>query len=629
MNFFAAQQKAKSSTTYLIFAFIIGLLALLCVIDLFVVFVLATFVEPHNGTFSLYVTHYMQNGTLPAISAVIVAIVGIGALYQNMKLSHGGKAVAEDLGARALSKQSANIHEKTLLNIVEEMSLASGVPAPDVYTLDDESINAFVAGHDINDTIVCVTKGSMEKLNRQELQGVIAHEFSHVFNGDMRLSMKISSVVFGMLSLGTVGYWMFRLSSQTSSSSRNEKDNGKALFLVLGIGLYILGYIGVFVGNIIKANISRQREYLADATAVKYTRDTSGIANALKKIGSVGGLISSENAKSYSHFYFAEGVSNFFGNIFATHPPLDKRIWRIEPDWDGVYPELQKAEIKSKEEAKQSKKDKMYKTILSSVVLERLESSGTLNEKDISNATTKLEQIPKSILLMSEDGLGAMGLVLALLAKDLHEVPQSVVKEFASKNPKLFREVLKSLDELIELKKSDYLTVLLLCIPSLKLLSLNQYKSFRQTLQEWIWANQKIVFFEWIVKRIIISQLDVFFNIPQTKNSKSLSKKDELSFFVSFLALHESEDEILAKNLFEKALSHEKLNGYSYISQDKLDYIEFGRCLDALALHDAGVKKSALKMAIYVLSDDNEISTQNTQMLHALSLGLKVPLPLM
>ncbi len=186
--------------------------------------------------------------------------------------------------------------------------------------------------------MVAVTRGTLEKLNRAELQGVVAHEFSHIVNGDMRLNIRLIGILFGILMVALVGRLLFRWGALAGSRSNRDSGGGVPL-LVLGIGLLILGYVGVFFGNLIKASVSRQREYLADASAVQFTREPSGIAGALKKIGGdvQGSLITHPDAEELSHAYFSEGVHHMFSSLFATHPPLEQRIRRIEPGWDGQF----------------------------------------------------------------------------------------------------------------------------------------------------------------------------------------------------------------------------------------------------------------------------------------------------
>lgn len=624
MNFFQAQQKAKKRTTYLIIVSIVGLFLFLYLINFFLLAFLNFFdsldlLEDYTMRDIRYFLYHYDG----YIYLFFLTIVVIGSLSQMFRLRRGGKGVVEDLGGRMIVRESATRQEKVLLNIVDEMSLASGIPPPSVYTLDDESINAFAAGFSTDDAIVCVTKGALENFTRQELQGVIAHEFSHIFNGDMNLYMKTSATVYGISAIATVGVWLLYINPRSNS----KKSSIPVFVMVLGLILCILGYIGTFIGSLIKASISRQREFLADATAVKYTRDTSGIANALKKIYKIGSLIKSKNSSQYSHFYFAKGAKYiFFDKLLASHPPLKTRILRIEPNWDGKF------NLETEKKSKQKKESpKIQKILTTAMLLSSLEKSGKLKEEDINNANEKIAHIPKNLIKMTQNPLTSQGLILAILSSDINEVPQNVINDFATENPKLFRQIRVALTSLPDLRKEDYLSTLLLSIPSLKMMSKAQYLRFKDTILSWIWANQKIVFFEWIVKRVIIMPLDAHFEIVKPfsiKYNKLSQIANESSYFLSFLSFYKAEDETGAKNLFLEATSKSEFKSFGFKSLKKLDFEEFEKSLDKLQLANANIKKQLIEGSIFIFSHNDNISIKDQQMLYAISLALKIPLPL-
>ena len=277
-------------------------------------------------------------------------IILVGTLYKTWRLSGGGHNVARLLGGRPVDPNTSDAQERRVLNIVEEMAIASGLPVPTVYLLDnEEGINAFAAGFTPQDAVIGVTRGTIELLSRDELQGVIAHEFSHIFNGDMRLNLRLMGVLHGILVIALVGYFILRLSVR-GASSRRKGGGAAAIIPMVGLALLVIGYVGVFFGRVIKSAVSRQREFLADASAVQFTRNPGGIGGALKKIGGLteGSVVMSPNAEQVSHFFFSDGkfgkVRRAFSgvtpfNFLATHPSLRDRIRRIEPSWNGRYPE--------------------------------------------------------------------------------------------------------------------------------------------------------------------------------------------------------------------------------------------------------------------------------------------------
>ncbi len=257
-------------------------------------------------------------------ATVILGVSG----WNVMQLAGGGEKVAEMVGARRVSPETRDPLERRLRNVVEEMAIASGVRVPAVYVMDGEpGINAFAAGYEVSNSVVAVTRGTLETLNRDELQGVIGHEFSHILNGDMRLNIRMIGVLAGIVFIGSIGEFLLR-------SQRHSRDS-RASGPIMGIGLTLLliGYIGLFFARLIKAGVSRQREFLADASSVQFTRNPDGIAGALDQIraSSAGTVIASRYAEDMSHMFFGQSVKMWFGGLFDTHPPVEERIKRAHP----------------------------------------------------------------------------------------------------------------------------------------------------------------------------------------------------------------------------------------------------------------------------------------------------------
>lgn len=338
MDFFGAQDAARRQTAWLVILFALAAIGLVVITSLFILFVFGLF----GGTLS--VSHLQEGGLLgridwaafAGVALVVALIVAGGSLYKIMVLSRGGAAVAEALGGRLLAPDSEDPETRRVLNVVEEMALASGTPVPNVYLLEGEGgINAFAAGLTPGDAVIGLTRGAVAGLSRDQLQGVVAHEFSHILNGDMRLNLRLAGLLHGILLIGLIG----RVLVQAGGRGGGGKSRDRAAFAALGLGLMVTGFAGTVFANLIKASVSRQREFLADAAAVQFTRNPRGIAGALKRIGatSVHGLLRHPRAPEMSHAYFATGVHTFLGRLSATHPPLETRIGRLDPRWDGRF----------------------------------------------------------------------------------------------------------------------------------------------------------------------------------------------------------------------------------------------------------------------------------------------------
>ncbi|GIG56747.1 Zn-dependent protease [Longispora fulva] len=323
MNFFERQRHLRRMSVRLVLLFALAVVAIIVVVDLAVVLAMGALNQP--------VSHLA--GLLVASTVVTAGAIGLATLYRTATLRGGGGRVARELGGDYVPHDTTDPALRRLRNVVEEIAIASGVAVPEVYVLQDESaINAFAAGWSTSDAAVAVTRGALETLNRDELQGVIAHEFSHVVNGDMRLNIRLIGLLFGIMFLALAGETMLRAGA--FGRSRDEKSGGNPLPLI-GIALVAAGWVGVLAGRLIKASVSRQREYLADAAAVQFTRQTAGIAGALKKIGGLpgGSRLGAPKAEEVGHMLFGTG-SKSRASWFATHPPLAERIRALDPSFD-------------------------------------------------------------------------------------------------------------------------------------------------------------------------------------------------------------------------------------------------------------------------------------------------------
>jgi Zn-dependent protease with chaperone function len=321
MDFFAQQARVRGSSRRLVVLFVLAVIAIVAVIDAVVWLALGHHPaegEPAPSNLSLLLTSTL----------VVLAGIGLSSLFRIMSLSGGGKNVAQSMGAVPVPTDTRDPQLRQLRNVIEEVAIAAGVPVPDIYLMEEESgINAFAAGYSASDAAVCVTRGCLDNLSRDELQGVIAHEFSHVLNGDMRLNIRLMGLLFGILVLAIVGRRVIWFGGGRSS----RRDGGGGQVWMIGLALIVVGYIGYFFGRLIQAAVARSRESLADASAVQFTRQTGGIAGALKKIAilSEGSELRAANKQEVAHMLFGEAGS--FNALFATHPPLMDRIRALEP----------------------------------------------------------------------------------------------------------------------------------------------------------------------------------------------------------------------------------------------------------------------------------------------------------
>jgi hypothetical protein len=531
------------------------------------------------------------------------------------------------------------------------MAIAAGMPVPPVYLLDEPGINAFAAGTTPNAAVVGITRGALEALSREELQGVIAHEFSHIFNGDMRLNIRLIGVLHGILLLGMLGYYLLR-STRYMRSSNNRAGAAIVAIVALGAGLVIIGYVGHFFGQMIKAMVSRQREYLADASAVQFTRDKQGIAGALKKIGgaSHGSLLATPAAAEYSHAYFSQGVRGFMQSLFATHPPLPTRITRIEPKWNGEYlAPLTKPAPDTSTGSKAGTRASgipdipgipggvVGGAVIAAGVLsagQMIDQVGTVSEQQVNTARDILAAIPPALREAAAEPYGARAVIYALLMDPRTEVQreqQRLLGELADPAVAAYRERLMA--DLPGLPDYARLPLLELTLPSLQALSQEQYRRFRRVVLALIAADKKVDLAEWILQRLVLQQLDQHFGLrkpPRAVHARLSAVKHELQVLLSLAAYTEySANADLAARAFAAGSTEAGEPGLSLLPREALNLATLNTALDTLEQLKPLVKPRLLKACAACILYDGKITIPAQELLRTIASCLDSPMPLL
>ena len=637
MDFFQAQDNARKSTARLIIYFMLAVLFLILLTNLLIMVVFGLLDDPEN----LSLNNLFDNIDWPTFFLVglgVVALIGAGSLYKTSRLSGGGKIVAESLGGQPISQSTTDLNERKILNVVEEMAIASGTPVPPVYLLPEENgINAFAAGFKPGDAVIGITRGSIERLSRDELQGVIAHEFSHILNGDMRMNIRLIGILHGILLIGIIGYYLLR--SAAYGRRRSSKDNSAAVFLALGLGLLIIGYAGTFFGNLIKASVSRQREYLADSSAVQFTRNPGTIAGALKKIGglSLGSRLESPNAPSMSHAYFSQGIKSSFSSMFATHPPLKDRIKRIEPNWNGEFVSseiITPEKTTNHKETAAERKDKFVTAVVTASVAAQnmLDSIGHASEVHLQHAAEIIHAIPIPILNAAHEPYGARAVIYSLLLNDEKEIRVKQLKQLDDFGDTGIFQLTQSLSEhLSELTTECRLPLIDICIPSLRELSKEQYDLFKNNLSVLIKMDNKIDLFEWSLQKILFKHLEPEFYKVKQKSPRYTdlsSVQQQCETLISYLLFSCVKDKTELKKAVAstcKALGFKHLN---LLAKNQLDLDTLSSAVDELALLKPLAKPKLLKACLTAVTQDNEYSPHEIELLRAIADTLDCPIPL-
>ncbi len=326
MRFFERQDRARRQSLVLILLFLLALALIILAVSAVL-----------YGAYVFWVSYpepfldWLLSEPGWIVTGTVAAIVAMGSLYRYADLRRGGERVARMAGARPVPADTRDSGERQLRNVTEEMALASGVTVPQLFVMDQEvAINAFVAGYQPNEAVLVVTRGALETLSRDELQGVVAHEFSHILNGDMRINVRLIAMLAGILLIGQAGQYLVRFGIWGWSGHHHRRRYDGALVLA-GAVLVIVGYVGLFMGRVIKSAVSRQREYLADAAAVQFTRNPEGIGGALYRIGAANAgsqLRATSHAEDLNHLCFGESIS--LARLLASHPPIEDRLNAID-----------------------------------------------------------------------------------------------------------------------------------------------------------------------------------------------------------------------------------------------------------------------------------------------------------
>ncbi len=684
MDFFGQQERARASTKRLVFLFVLAVVLTNLAIYLAVagVFwithpfaVLGGLPAASRGWFLRLATHFSAAGfwnweLLGWVTMLVTAVVGLVTVCKLRQLSRGGAVVARLLGGRLASPDTAEPDERRLLNVVEEMAIASGLPVPDTYVLDEESgINAFAGGTEPTDAVVGVTFGALRLLNRDELQGVIAHEFSHILNGDMRLNTRLIGWLHGILGLVVLGRILtLRVLSRTKTAQGGQIG---PIFHPAFLPAFALGWVciaagscGAFVARLIKSAVSRQREYLADAAAIQFTRNPDGLAGALMKIGGLGrrSVMLASRAEEASHMYFSDGMRPRWFGFLATHPPLTKRIQRINPAFDGKYPmvslervlrESRVTALYREQGGKPVDFEKLASVIGASAAMHEVLYADAAKESaakpvisrseilpppqtfapiQLRAAALCLATIPEPLRTVTSRPGSAMILLYALLCS---QDPETRARQMAllaeTTEPGSVEELQRLLPLVDALDAGAFLPLADLSVRALRQLTPEQFDIFRHNLQQLVEADEQIDLFEYMLQRMILRHLEPHFGTvrrPPVQYYRLKPLLADCAVLLSGLARIGQTTEHAAQAAFRR--------GAARLGSDpNLRFLPLSEC--NLAQIDAAIERTAqatspLKEQIFhalaaTAARDGQLQKREAELLRAIADAFGSPLP--
>ena len=670
-NFFERQESARKRTWLLVFLFMLGVLGTVAACVALVAAIGAAANSSENEEWARLFVKYATTPELCAwVSGIVGGLILLVTLYKICELRRiGASGVAEALGGTRIGRSVKNPDEKRFYNVVEEIALAAGVPVPAVYVLrDEDGINACAIGGKLEDSAVAATAGAVELLTRDELQGVVAHEIGHLVNGDVKMNMRLIGVLAGLQALTIVGIHIIR-------AAVGRSKRGGVWILLFGLGVMGIGLIGSFFASAIQAAISRQRELLADASAAQFTRNSAGLAGALKKIGGLekGSAVASERSVEAAHLFFGSVFNASLGErLFRTHPDLTERILALDPTFDGVFPGVLSKRAKKKlaaekkraeearkkaeevrkkaEEARREAREQLA-TLDGAEFAPLIASIGELRPEKLDGVSALLREIPAPVEALLDNFDGARTVVFALLVDvdagfGLAEQRDAICRRDSET---LWRSVVATAETLRALPFSTRSAVARLAVPALKSGTVDDYQRFRKTIfalcnarfREMIFAlcdaNERGDLFEFALQASVIRELDVWFGLaflPKTRFSAFSDVREAFRTAATYLAFRgANEDEATAKSAFAAGVS--ALGDFAKTTEplekkslENVDLETFYEAVERLAQTTPRLKEKLLTAFFACVAADGRVIEAEAELFDAISLALGVPAPI-
>ena len=607
LDFFASQRAARRRSAFLLVLFTLALALVVAIVYLALLApaVVLSMVPPR-----------LWNGSLLLGSAAgVIAVCGTGTAYHVVSLGRGGgEAVARMMGGEAVDRQTSRDDERRLLNVVEEMAIASGMPVPRAFVLRAEpGINAFAAGLSPADAVLAVTRGCLEQLSRDELQGVVAHEFSHILNADVKLNLRLLGAVGGLGVVSIVGRGLL----DGALRGRTDRDEAQARGAAFAVGflLTLAGWVGVACGQLVRFAVSREREYLADAAAVQFTRNPAGLAGALRKIARHGSMLTSGRALEASHYFFANAVSGVLERWFATHPPLEERIRRLEPQ-GAPAGETARAPAAEAPRAEARPSDLVARI-------------GAPAQEQLARAGEILAQLPAEITAAAREPFGARCLVCALVLAPDDEGREAQLARVALDEPVL-AEVRNVVPAVVAAGREHRIAILDLALPSLDGLSAAQVGALRSDLRRLAEADGRVTVFEWAVQRAVVRRLERRLS-PSVSPARYRTLEQveveclELLCLLAWAGARGAEEAQAALDAGVRELAARER--WRLLARAKVRGSTADRALAALDQATPELKRSVLRACAATALADSRLTDDEAGLLRAVSSSLGCPMP--
>jgi Zn-dependent protease with chaperone function len=629
VDFFGAQDHARKLSFRLVLMFALSLLGLILTTNLLLAMLFVTLSAQAPAATGAALPLRLDPLMFVLMTVGILVVVALASLYKTWTLRGGGRTVAEALGARLLQDDGRDPIARRTLNVVEEMAIAAGTPVPPVYVLEEAGINAFAAGYSSSDAVIGITRGAMTKLSRDELQGVVAHEFSHILHGDMRLNIRLIGLIHGIMVVGMMGYYLLR------SASMSRRNNGGAALLMFGLGLVVIGAAGTFFGRLIKSAVSRQREFLADASAVQYTRNRDGIAGALKRIGAdaQGSQINNPAAEEISHALFGAGSVAGLRGLFATHPPLAVRIRRLQADWDGRFELPAPIPPASDQHAstQQPPRAGLRAADLIMALPLAMQRIGNPDSADLACAAQLHAALPAALLGAARSPFGARAVAYLLL---LDEDPAGRDAQLSRLRTDADPAVMQVLDQLMagqpSLALELRLPLLNIALGALRQLTPQQYGTFRSNVQVMAQLGASARLSVWMARTLLLHHLDRAIvdsgvRLTEAGDLALADVQESARLLLSLLAHLGGQQQ--AESAYACALARLSTSPGQLLPANQLSLALLETALSQLLKLGLADKQQLLTAALAGIHADQSVNTRERDLVATLAEILDVPLP--
>lgn len=651
MNFFDYQDRARKWTRLLAVLYALAVVLIVVAVYAVVVLVFSNVPASERHSVSIYTEAAADGESVlsefwhPALflwsMLITLAILIGGTLYKVSTLSGGGAVVARLLGGQPVAMQTADPGELRLRNVVEEMAIASGIPVPQIFILPGETgINAFAAGLSTNDAAIAVTRGALRALTRDELQGVVAHEFSHILNADMRLNVRLMGILHGILMIAITGYGIMRVVGRVRPG-RGKAGGVVVLLFLLGLAVMIVGYIGVFFANLIKAAIGREREYLADASAAQFTRNPLGLAGALKKIAawSDGSRVDATESAAASHFFIAEPGTTSWMNFLETHPPLTERIRRLDPAFTGDLQAVQRALAAERSaQAEDAPPPRPAYQRPPALPSSRTAVSGLTNRvgapdfPNLAYAALLLQAIPQNCRQAVAATDGAAAVLYALLLSRQTDIRQRQMARLAARAPgNVYARLLYFAEACGNMPEASRLPLADLAVSALRNLDAKAYGALRENLMDMVLADGDVNPFEFALLHMVARRLDRHFNLTQAPRVRYQSFDGlgrAMASLFSLLVWNGANDDASAAAAYAagwEALGETPAENLRDHRDNPLQDIE--NHLDRLAELAPQLKGQLLAACSAIVAADGHTTLHEAETLRAIADALDCPVP--